>query len=400
MDTEKNLALFQELICCGGNVYTWQYDPEGNLLSSNCPHEALFGEAFSILGCMERALSLGWGGEGPQIVGTSFGLLWGVDFTRDCGNFLLLHVIGPVFSCNVSAQDIENGFNRYADPRFSLAWKHRLVQAYEEVPVVPHQLFVRYLLMLHYCLTGERLDPGDTAIRQSVSASAPPELKRDRHRIWMAERAMLDMVRNGDINYRKALNQSILLSEGVPVRGRDPLRQAKTSVTVFISLVCRAAIEGGLSPEEAYAIGDSCIQSVEDARTYDEVRAIPNVMYDDFVRRVHRARQNPRLSSPIAQCRDYIQMHLEEKIRARDLAELVGYTEYYVTHKFREETGLSVNDYIKKARVDRARMLLRCTDLSVQEISEKLGFGSRNYFSRVFSEIAGTTPAEYRENPL
>ena len=41
------------------------------------------------------------------------------------------------------------------------------------------------------------------------------------------------------------------ISAGVPVRSDDALRQSKTSIIVFTSLVCRAAIEGGLSPEEA-----------------------------------------------------------------------------------------------------------------------------------------------------
>lgn len=59
MDIEENLTLFQELLCCGGNIYLWRYDAAGTLLHSNCPHETLFGEAFSLLGCLERALKLG-----------------------------------------------------------------------------------------------------------------------------------------------------------------------------------------------------------------------------------------------------------------------------------------------------------------------------------------------------
>ena len=39
-------------------------------------------------------------------------------------------------------------------------------------------------------------------------------------------------------------------------------------------------------------------------------------MYDDFVRRVHKCRTNPKLSPQIQRCCDYIEMHLEEKIRA------------------------------------------------------------------------------------
>ena len=51
-------------------------------------------------------------------------------------------------------------------------------------------------------------------------------------------------------------------------------RQSKTNIIVFTSLVCRAAIEGGLSPEEAYALGDSYIQSAENAKTLDDLEPV------------------------------------------------------------------------------------------------------------------------------
>lgn len=398
MDIEQNLALFQELLCCGSNIYTWCYDSDGNLLSSNCPDESLFAKAFSLLGCLDRALRLSQNPGQPRVVGTSFGLIWGVDYVYRENTFQRMYVIGPAFSYNISMQDMENGFQHYAGQDISLAWKHRLIGACCRIPIAQNTLFIRYLLMLHYCLTGEKLNASDTSVQQSFSDVGPPVERRDRRHVWLAERALLDMVRRGDLNYKEALNTSLLISAGVPVMGRDPLRQAKTSVIVFTSLVCRAAIEGGLSPETAYSLGDSYIQAAENARTYDEINGIPLLMYDDFIHRVHKIRQVPGLSAPIAQCRDYIEMHPEEKIRAKDLAGLVGYTEYYLTHKFKEETGISVSDYVKKAKIDRAKILLRSTDLSIQELSDRFCFSSRNYFSRVFSETVGCTPMEYREH--
>lgn len=396
--TEQNLALFRELLGCGGSIYLWRYDAEGNLLHSNCPQETLFEQAFSYLGCKERAFENGRNEGGPQAFGTSFGLIWGVDYLYQDGSLWQMHVIGPVLSHNVSRRDVENGMRQYDGQEVSLSGKHHLLNAYTQIPVVQNILFTRYLLMLHFCLTGEKLEASDTAIPQSFADAAPAEEKRDRHRVWMSECALLDMVRNGDLNYKDALNCSFSISEGVPVHGTDPLRQAKTSVIVFTSIVCRAAIEGGLSPETAYSLGDAYIQTAENAKTYDEIRAVPNLMYDDFIRRVHRARQDRKFSAPIEQCRNYIDMHIKEKIRAKDLAGLVGYTEYYLTHKFKEETGLSVNDYIKHAKINRARILLRSTDISIQDLSEQLCFSSRNYFSRVFFEQTGTTPSEFREN--
>lgn len=214
--------------------------------------------------------------------------------------------------------------------------------------------------------------------------------------MWIAEQALLQMVRNGDLNYGAALNNSSLISNGVPMQGRDPLRQSRTSIIVFCSIVCRAAIEGGLSPEEAYSLGDSYIQSCESAKDLGELYAIGPAMYDDFIRRVHKCRTNPKLSPPVQRCIDHIEMHLSEPIRAADLAALVGYSEYYITHKFREETHYFINDYIKFARIERAKVLLRSSDAPVQELAEQLGFSGRSYFSRCFHQVVGLSPAEYR----
>ena len=74
-----------------------------------------------------------------------------------------------------------------------------------------------------------------------------------------------------------------------------------------------------------------------------------------------------------------------------------NYTEYYLTEKFKYETGLSVSDYVRNAKINRAKMLLQSTDLSVSEIAERLAFNSANYLIRVFKELEGCTPAAFME---
>lgn len=48
----------------------------------------------------------------------------------------------------------------------------------------------------------------------NFSDVAPPVERRDRRHVWLAERALLDMVRRGDLNYKEALNTSLLISAG------------------------------------------------------------------------------------------------------------------------------------------------------------------------------------------
>ena len=83
MDIEQNLALFQELLCCGNSIYTWRYDADGNLLSSNCPEESLFGKAFSLLGCLKKAgmplreikAFMDWSRQGDATIGRRLDLI-------------------------------------------------------------------------------------------------------------------------------------------------------------------------------------------------------------------------------------------------------------------------------------------------------------------------------------
>ena len=208
---------------------------------------------------------------------------------------------------------------------------------------------------------------------------------------------MLQMVRDGNIHYQSAFQYSSQLSPGVPVTGREPLRQEKISIIVFTTLVSRAAMEGGLSPEVAYSLGDSYIQAAENSRDAGELSALAQAMYHDFIYRVHHVRANPNYSHAIQKCCDYIELSLDRRIRTADLASLVGYTEYYLTEKFKKETGKTVSSYIREAKVARARLLLESTRLSVAEISDRLAFNTPNYFIQCFKSIVGVTPSQFRK---
>lgn len=398
MDNAQNIALFREMVRCEGALYLWQFDAAGQLLSSNCPDEAMLGTAFSVFGCRDAMLEHLKTHTTPVTLGTSLGTVWGAVFEASDTGVRSAWVLGPVFFSELSMRQMEQGYALYNKLELSLAWKNQLIRSVLKLPCVPNTVFFRYLSMLHYCVNGEHL-----TMTQAITTSMLPELSpikpnktTDRHKVYAAERALLDMVRNGDLNYAEALQTSSLLSTGVPVQGRDPLRQAKISITVFCTLVCRAAIEGGLSPDAAYSLGDAYIQSCEDSTDLSELMKMPRSMYDDFIRRVHKCRTNPAYSKAVQQCVDYIELHPGSRLHAADLAALAGYGEYYITRLFKQETGYSINDYIKFVRIERAKVLLASTGQPLQQIADALGFATRSYFSQCFKQVVGQSPAEYR----
>ena len=120
-------------------------------------------------------------------------------------------------------------------------------------------------------------------------------------------------------------------------------------------------------------------------------------MYHDFIYRVHHVRSNPNYSHAIQKCCDYIELSLDRRIRTSDMAALVGYTEYYLTEKFRRETGKAISTYIRDARIARAKVILESTQLSVAEVADRLAFNTPNYFIQCFRSVTGCTPAQYRK---
>ena len=79
------------------------------------------------------------------------------------------------------------------------------------------------------------------------------------------------------------------------------------------------------------------------------------------------------------------------------IAKKFNFSSSYISKLIKKDTGMSFNEIINTKRLNYARELLRKEmDLSINEISEKVGYSSQHYFSRIFKQTTGLTPIEYR----
>ena len=95
----------------------------------------------------------------------------------------------------------------------------------------------------------------------------------------------------------------------------------------------------------------------------------------------------------------YIQDHFtEQQFSLGQLAEEFHLSQSYVTRLIKQETGSSFSELLTRMRIDRAvSLLVQSPDMKLVEIAERTGFASQHYFSRVFKEKIGFSPADYRE---
>ena len=107
---------------------------------------------------------------------------------------------------------------------------------------------------------------------------------------------------------------------------------------------------------------------------------------------------SPVSSTVVRAAVHYLGEHYHEPITQEKLARTVGLSTNYFGSYFKAETGLSVREYLTRVRLCRGAELLKSTRMKVVEIADRAGFGSPEYFTRIFRENFGMTPRQYRES--
>lgn len=82
------------------------------------------------------------------------------------------------------------------------------------------------------------------------------------------------------------------------------------------------------------------------------------------------------------------------------VAQSVNISASWLSTKFKEEVGIGVNDFINNIRIEKAKSLIEKEDHMVYEISEKVGYTSSQYFSKIFKSFVGVTPNQYRREMI
>ena len=409
MDLNERLDWFMKMLGCKYKTNLLEYDgmmvPRVDLQDDRM---RLLHKMLQYNGSLDMLRKIPESEHGMAIIGGQLGVLWGCVCLQEDGRAARYYVLGPVMGEELDPQDVErelsamlNNLEKSDEYSQTVMFHRYMSDLIRSLPVVIPRRFQEDVAMLGCCVTGESRPCCEITMisPKPVETAGKRELRREnkRKRTWETEQTLMQMIRDGNLDYERVLSQAGRASDGVQVKVRGSMQRAQVSAITFITLCVRAGIEGGLIPDTAYALGDSYVQMVLDCQTMGEIAQANHMMYEDFVQRVHEHKRAAGGSTRIRKCMDYLELHAEDEVSISQLAELTGYTEYYLSRKFKEETGFSVNDYSKRIRIERAKLLLRTTRESAVQIAGRLHFCSGSYFAREFRKYTGQSPAEYRE---
>jgi len=212
---------------------------------------------------------------------------------------------------------------------------------------------------------------------------------------YQYEQWWLDAIRTGDLEsfYNATASQN---SDRIGTLAKQSYKQLEYTGVCSITLATRAAIDGGVNPLEAYMLSDLYLQKLECAGSQENIFAVIDAAVHDFVQRVKQAREEPASYDYIEKCKDYVRQHINKKIVISEIAKSIPINSSYLSRKFSELEGMTIQQYIAKEKTRAAANMLRFSEYGVAEIAHYLGFSSQSNMAKKFREIYGMSPVEYR----
>ena len=210
-----------------------------------------------------------------------------------------------------------------------------------------------------------------------------------------SERQLQQSIRAGDKEGSQRL-LNVLLSGLYLACGND-LAKIKQHVHSLLVLMSRAAIDGGADVNDIFRLSQSYEPEIEKLRNLEELNRWLSMVLHRFINFVFDF-NDIKHHNVIYQATAYIKENLAEKLTLEDAAEHVSLSKSYFCRILKDELGYTFTEYVNHLRVERAKLYLRDSTMSIADIAYAVGFDDQSYFTRIFKKLTNVSPGQYRKS--
>lgn len=141
--------------------------------------------------------------------------------------------------------------------------------------------------------------------------------------------------------------------------------------------------------EEEYYFSLDLVDSID--ALYDEYEK----MAADLTATIWEKLEESHYSPVVKECCVFVKDHVYDRIKVADVAEAVHFSTSYVSHRFQEEVGMTLENYIRMLKIRESRLLLH-SNMPIAAIAATLGFSSQSHFTVAFKKETDLTPKQFR----
>ena len=207
------------------------------------------------------------------------------------------------------------------------------------------------------------------------------------------EPALLAAIQRGDRT--EAVRILNLLLVHIYSAGEERSDLLKGLLLELVVMISRAAVEAGAAQSEVLGLNFRFLTELAGIQDDED---LARWLRDAFERVFSAIRAQESFTPPllITKALDFMRANLHRDISRDETARHAGISPGHFSRQLKERTGRSFTELLRDARVALACDLLRGTDRPLADIAGSCGFCDQSYFTRVFQEIKGMTPRQYR----
>ncbi len=279
----------------------------------------------------------------------------------------------------------------------------------KRIPYCNYEIFCEEILLLFYALTGKEMTYYELNEKNYITEELRSSMKKEeskllfyyqeyekQHNPYDREIREMESIRKGDVErLKKSINE--VFSGEYAVLSKNSLRSAKNLAIVGLAISARAAIEGGLSYEEAFSINDSFILKVDAAENVGEIEALVEQAKIQYAGLVYALTHHEKRNPIVEECKNEIFKRMHSRIIIGELADVLHVSKEYLSILFKRTEGISISEYIMRQKMKLAENLLMYSQYSIGQIGLYLGFSSQSHFGATFKKYEGLTPKQYRD---
>lgn len=142
------------------------------------------------------------------------------------------------------------------------------------------------------------------------------------------------------------------------------------------------------------------LTSIDELRRGSELFALFAWMMEDNVAYVGKENHDYPSATYVKYAMDYMRIHIKEKIKIDELADIIGISRSHLTASFKKELKMSPQEYLIHLRMENAIYMLKNTSESIQVIAAQSGYEDSLSFSKIFKQKYNTSPKGYRESQV
>ena len=235
------------------------------------------------------------------------------------------------------------------------------------------------------------LDNANQIIRMEREMADQEEAAELRYSFTL-ERELLQALRTGDEDGARAHLEAFL---GSLCGGGAKEIDVQQGMLQLLGQVQHAMMASGFHPHRLYG----------GANLYAELSRLrePKQMLRWFMNRVlapyfreWASRADARVKRLAGQAAEYLHRNYMRDISLESCADALGTSPYALSKAFKAATGTNFIDYLTELRVEKAKQLLRESELKIHDVAGMVGY-QHSYFNRIFKKLEGITPTLYRQ---